>query len=86
VAWVVKTWRIDPVAAAERDARRVTRLARREVADAEAHLLVLEELGQELLAGVERRRRPAERPEPAFKRSSLRDSPLAGLFQSTGGS
>jgi hypothetical protein len=49
------------------------------VADADAHLVVLEELGRELRDGVRARRRP----QPAFKRSRLRESPLAGLFQST---
>jgi hypothetical protein len=84
MAWVVKSWREDPVAEAEREARRVRRAAAREVDDAEAHLGVLEDLGRELLTNVREHRRPAERPEPAFKRSSLRESPLAGLFQPTG--
>lgn len=84
MAWVVKSWREDPVAEAEREARRVRRVAAREVADADAHLGVLEDLGGELLAGVREHRRPPERPEPAFRRSSLRESPLAELFQPTG--
>lgn len=83
MAWVVKTWRTEPLADAERAARHVRRVAAREVADADAHLGVLEDLGRELLAGVAQQRRPVERPDRAFKRTTLRDSPLAGLFQAT---
>ncbi len=84
MAWVVKTWRADPLADARREARRVRRVAAREVADADAHLDVLEGLGRELLAAVREHRRPAARPDRAFKRTTLAEGPLAGLFQSTG--
>jgi hypothetical protein len=108
--WVVTSWRTDRleallgdragdiVAAAERDARRVTRVAARERADAAAYLDALERLGEETLAAVRAQRRPrpaapaqeeirvldARPPRRARAgRASLRESPLVELFRAT---
>jgi hypothetical protein len=70
--WVVTSWKPEVIAAAEREARRRTRAAGREVADAAAYLTVLEELGAELRERVRLQRRelppplpiPAKRPAP----------------------
>jgi hypothetical protein len=59
VAWVVKTWKPEVLADAEREARRVLRDAEREGRDVSAHLLVLEDLGAELREHVRCRRRTA---------------------------
>jgi hypothetical protein len=71
--WVVTAWKPEVIAAAEREARRRTREADREVADATAYLAVLEELGAELRERVRAEQRelprplqiPAKRPAPA---------------------
>jgi hypothetical protein len=82
MTWIVTSWRTDRleamldararesareiVAAAERDARRATRAAARETADALAYLEVLERLGEETLRAVRaqrpRRAAPAQAP------------------------
>ena len=89
MAWVVKAWKPEALAAAERQARRVRRATRRETADAGAYLRVLEELGGELRDDVRAHRRKAP-PEPApgeitarKGRATLHDSPLGELFKST---
>jgi hypothetical protein len=72
MAWIVKSWRREALAAladaealdaaqeivhgAEREARRIERSAHREAADAEAYLAELERLGRETLAQVARHR------------------------------
>jgi hypothetical protein len=86
------------VAAAERDARRATRAAARETADALAYLEVLERLGEETLEAVRAQRRPPDEqpvapPEPPpgrirvkhgrRPRASMRESPLTELFRAT---
>lgn len=64
MGWVVKTWRVeDELRAAERETRRLTRIAARETADAAAHLDALEAFGVETLRYVQARR-AAVRPEP----------------------
>jgi hypothetical protein len=99
MAWVVKAWKPDVLAAAERDARRARREARRETADAAAYLLVLEDLAAQLREDARGRRRelaPAPLPIPRRRaahapgeitarrgRATLRDSPLGELFKST---
>src|SRR5690242_11199139 len=100
MGWVVKTWRAEVVASAEREARRMRRNTRREQAQALAELDALEELGRSLLERL-RQEQPArvvtdvvaeELPatstgrfrHSAARRASLRDSPLAGLFLPTG--
>ena len=115
MSWVVTSWKTDRleavldararesarsiVAAAERDARRTTRAAARETADAIAYLEVLERLGQETLEAIRAQRRPAAAdkavsvPEPPpdeirvkpgrRARASLRESPLTELFRAT---
>ena len=62
MAWVVTAFKPEVLAAAEREARRRTRAADREVADAAAYLTVLEELGAEVRERVRAQRR--ERPRP----------------------
>jgi hypothetical protein len=111
MAWIVKSWRREALAAladaealdaareivlgAEREARRLERSARREVADADAYLAELERFGRDTLAQVaahrgERGGRSALAPEePAGPisvrkgRATLRDSPLSELFRAT---
>jgi cell division septum initiation protein DivIVA len=78
MAWVVKAFKPEVLAAAERESRgvlreaeresrRVLRKAEREARDVSAHLLVLEDLGAELREHVRCRRRelPAAPPPPA---------------------
>ena len=118
MGWVVKQWRPEGVAAlvgeqareaarevrdaAEREARRWHRMARRERAVADDELQRLEHLGGELLQRVRVHRQTLRAPvDPASAdplgiavrdlrrptrpgRSSLRDSPLAGLFAASG--
>jgi hypothetical protein len=65
MAWVVKAFKPEVLAQAEREARRVLREAGRETRDASAYLLVLEDVGAELREGVRAQRRrlgQAERP------------------------
>src|SRR3954454_13175343 len=66
MAWVVKAWKPEVLAAAERDARRGRRKARRETTDAAAYLLVLEDLAAQLRedARAPRRELPAPLPPP----------------------
>ena len=73
MAWTVKAWKPEVLAAAERDARRVRREARREATDATAYLLVLEDLAAQLREDARGRRRdlaptplpiPRKRPAP----------------------
>ena len=73
MAWVVKTWRPEVIAAAEREARRLRRGAAREAEDAAAYLVVLEDLAAELREGLRAQRRdrpprplpiPEKRPAP----------------------
>jgi hypothetical protein len=113
MAWIVKSWRRDALAAladaealdaakeielaAEREARRIERGARREAADADAYLAELERFGHDTVDQVAAHRRGlrSERPallpdEPAGPisvrkgRARLRDSPLGELFRATG--
>ena len=56
MAWIVTSWRTEALAAAEREARRITRTATREVADADAYLAALEGFGVETRGEVRRRR------------------------------
>jgi len=98
MGWVVKTWRVeDALRAAERETRRLGRIAARETADAAAHLDALEQVGEETLRMVRARRagaRPEARlvvaPEPLTvrarrnpRRASLRESPLNDLLKAT---
>jgi hypothetical protein len=108
MGWVVKAWhtealatllREDPrevVADAERDARRVTRAAAREVEDARAYLTALEQFGDATLAQVREHRSrihsgatsvrtldPEPAPKPRRQRASMHDSPLTELFRTT---
>lgn len=115
MGWVVKRWRPEGVAAlldeqvrgaardvleaAEREARRWHRMARRERAVADDELQRLEELGGELLQRVRLQRasigdrRAAAPPDTGdiavrdlrrpARRSRLRASPLAALFAAT---
>ena len=78
MAWIVTSWRTEAlealldararesaaaiVAAAERDARRTTRAAARETADAIAYLDVLERLGRETLDAVRAQRADRDGP------------------------
>ncbi len=62
--WVVTAWKPEVLAAAEREARRRTRAADREVADGAAYLAVLEQLGTELRHRVHAQRRELPRPLP----------------------
>jgi hypothetical protein len=100
MGWVVKSWNTESaravVADAERDARRITRAAEREVADARAYLSALEQFGDATLAQVRERRSelraavprvrpldPEPAPRPRRRRASMRDSPLTELFRTT---
>jgi hypothetical protein len=100
MGWVVKSWNTERaravVADAERDARRVTRAAEREVADARAYLTALEQFGDTTLAQVREHRSelragaprvrpldPEPAPRPRRQRASMRDSPLTELFRTT---
>jgi hypothetical protein len=89
--WKVTSWRGD----AEREARRATRAAAREVADAGAYLDALERFGLDTRGEV-RRQRVALRTDAAGApvavregaarkpgRARLRDSPLRELFRAT---
>jgi hypothetical protein len=85
MTWVVKRWRIEGLerllsqealasaqaarAAADRDARRVRRVAERAAADAAAELDALERLATELRATVGRRR-AADAGAPAWERAA----------------
>jgi hypothetical protein len=93
MGWIVTSWRSDALAAAEREARRVSRGAAREVADARAYLDALERFGADTRAEV-RRQRVALRTDGAgaatpvasrrkTARASLRESPLTELFRAT---
>ena len=62
MAWVVTAFKPAVLAAAEREARRRTRAADREVADAAAYLTVLEELGAEVRERVRGQQRALPRP------------------------
>jgi hypothetical protein len=65
MAWVVKAWKPQPLQEAERELRRLRRAAAREMRDAAAYVLVLEDLGTELREGVRgQRRRHEPRPLP----------------------
>src|SRR4051794_29830675 len=107
MAWIVKSWRREALVAladaealdaaqeivlgAEREARRIERSARREVADADAYLAELERFGRETLSQVVAHRgeragghavAPDEPPGPISVRrgrARLRDSPLSEL-------
>lgn len=99
MAWKVTSWRNEALAAAEREARRITRTATREVADAEAYLAALEHFGVDTRGEVRRRRlelradgsTPRRGPRPAATtdrpprpgRARLRESPLTELFRAT---
>jgi hypothetical protein len=115
MAWIVKSWRRDALAAladaealdaaqeivlaAEREARRIERGARREAADVDAYMAELERFGRDTREQVaahraglrsERPERPALLPdEPAGPisvrkgRATLRESPLSELFRAT---
>jgi hypothetical protein len=86
--WKVTCWRPDAVQAAEREARRLIRGAQREVDDADAYLAELERFGAQTRDAVRARRRQATTDEEItvrrVERASMRDSPLAELFRSTG--
>jgi hypothetical protein len=111
MAWIVKSWRKEALAAladaealdaaqeivlgAEREARRIERSARREVADADAYLAELERFGRDTLGqvaahrGARAGRRALAPEEPAGQisvrraRATLHDSPLSELFRAT---
>jgi hypothetical protein len=95
MGWVVKSWKTEELVAlvladAERDARQLGRVVGRELADAAAHLLALEEFGVQTREAVRSRRRhrpesrPSETGAPARAgRATLHDSPLAELFRAT---
>jgi hypothetical protein len=90
MAWIVKSWRRDALAAladaealsaareivlgAERKARRLERDARREAADADAYLAALERFGRETREQVAAHRR-AIRPERPERPELLPDEP-----------
>jgi hypothetical protein len=71
MGWVVTSWRSE---ALERAAR--------EVADADAYLQALEQLGVETRERV-REQRHTRRPPPPAGVARLRESPLAELFRAT---
>ena len=82
MAWIVKSWRRDALAAladaealdaaqeivrgAERDARRIERGARREAADADAYLAELERFGHDTREQVAAHRRGLHSERPAI--------------------
>ena len=92
MAWKVTSWRSEALVAADREARRITRNATREVADAADYLAALEHFGVETRGEVRRRRlelraddpgAAARAPRPRHGRARLRESPLIELFRAT---
>ena len=76
MSWVVKAWKPELLQAAEREARRLRRAAGREAEDANAYLLVLEDLGTKLREDLRRQRRVREpRPLPIPEKRPAAVSP-----------
>jgi hypothetical protein len=77
VAWIVKAWKPEVLAEAEREARRVRRATAEELG-------ALEELGTGLIADVrDRRREGAPEIKASRGRARLSESPLRDLFRAT---
>jgi hypothetical protein len=92
MAWIVTSWRSEALAAAEREARRISRHATREVADADAYLEALERFGVETRGAVRQQRIRLRTDGPGATtagasrkpgRARLRESPLTELFRAT---
>jgi hypothetical protein len=95
MAWIVKSWRRDALAAladaealdaaqeivlgAEREARRIERGARREAADVDAYMAELERFGRETREHVAAQRRALRSERPAPAGAAVPDEPIGPI-------